>query len=236
MEPNVLTTLAIGFLLGMEHALDADHVVAVSTMVSQHKSLRRASLVGVVWGLGHTTTLFLVGLAVILFRLRIPEWLAQSMEFAVGLVLVALGASIVRGYFSGRVHSHPHRHGGDTHLHFHSHAVAPGHDHEHPLLQHRRSLLVGMVHGLAGSAALMLLVLATIRTPILGLLYILVFGAGSILGMLGISTLLGVPCVLTAERSAAIHRKLRIAVGSGSVVYGVWILAQVGMIQGLFRF
>jgi hypothetical protein len=236
MEPNVLTTLAIGFFLGMEHALDADHVVAVSTMVSQHRSLRHASLVGAVWGLGHTTTLFLVGLAVILFRLRIPERLAHSMEFAVGLVLVALGASIVRGYFRGQVHAHPHRHGGDTHLHFHSHAVAPGHDHEHPLLQHRRSLLVGMVHGLAGSAALMLLVLATIRTPMLGLLYILVFGAGSILGMLGISTLLGVPCALTAERSAAIHHRLRIAVGSVSVAYGVWILAQVGIVQGLFRF
>ena len=233
MEPNVVTTLAIGFVLGMEHALDADHVVAVSTMVSQHKSLRRASLVGVVWGLGHTTTLFLVGLAVILFRLRIPEWLAQSMELAVGLVLVGLGASIVRGYLRGRVHAHPHQHGGDAHLHFHSHAMAPGHDHEHPLLQHRQSLLVGMVHGLAGSAALMLLVLATIRTPMLGILYILVFGAGSILGMLGISTLLGVPCVLTAERSAAIHHKLRIAVGSGSVVYGIWILAQVGLVQGL---
>jgi hypothetical protein len=235
MEPNVLTTLAIGFALGMEHALDADHVVAVSTLVSQHKSLRRASLVGVVWGLGHTTTLFLVGLAVILFRLRIPEWLAQSMELVVGLVLVGLGASIVRGYLRGRVHAHPHQHGSDAHLHFHSHAMAPGHDHEHPLLRHRQSLLVGMVHGLAGSAALMLLVLATIRTPMLGILYILVFGAGSILGMLGISTLLGVPCVLTAERSAAIHRKLRIAVGSGSVVYGVWILAQVGLVQGLLR-
>jgi hypothetical protein len=92
-----------------------------------------------------------------------------------------------------------------------------------------------MVHGLAGSAALMLLVLATIRTPLLGILYILVFGAGTILGMLGISTLLGVPCVLTAERSAAIHRRLRIAIGSGSVVYGVWILAQVGLVQGLLR-
>ncbi len=235
MEPSPLTTLALGLLLGMEHALDADHVVAVSTMVSQHRSLRRASMVGIVWGLGHTTTLFLVGLAVILFKVRIPERLSLSMEFAVGLVLVTLGASIIKGYLGGRVHAHAHRHGGEIHLHFHSHAAGEGHDHGHPPPQHRRSLLVGMIHGLAGSAALMLLVLGTIRTPALGLLYILVFGAGSILGMLGISTLLGLPFVLTAERFASIHQRIRIAAGATSVAYGVWIMAQVGIGEGLFR-
>jgi len=233
MEPSPLTTLALGLLLGMEHALDADHVVAVSTMVSQHRSLRRASMVGIVWGLGHTTTLFLVGLVVILFKVRIPERLSLSMEFAVGLVLVTLGASIIKGYLGGRVHAHAHRHGGEIHLH--SHAADEGHDHEHPLPQHRQSLLVGMIHGLAGSAALMLLVLATIRTPALGLLYILVFGAGSILGMLGISTLLGLPFVLTAERFASIHQRIRIAAGATSVAYGVWIMASIAIAQGLFR-
>src|SRR5574341_1584624 len=123
METSLVTTVGLGLLLGVEHGLDADHVVAVSTMVSQHRSLRRTSLVGIFWGLGHTATLFLVGLAVILFKLRIPDRLAQSMEFAVGLLLVGLGVSIVRGYFRGRVHAHTHRHEGRTHLHFHSHAV-----------------------------------------------------------------------------------------------------------------
>lgn len=236
MESGILTTVALGFLLGMEHALDADHVVAVSTMVTQHKSLWRASLVGIVWGLGHTATLFLVGLAVILFRLQIPARLALFMEFAVGLVLVGLGISVVRGYLRGRVHVHVHEHGGETHLHFHSHTSHEGHDHNHPVRQHRRSLLVGMVHGLAGSAALMLLILATIRSPALGLVYILVFGAGSVLGMLGISVLLAVPSVLTLERSAGIHQKIRVTVGSASLAYGVWILAHVGIFQGLFRF
>lgn len=236
MEPNLLTTLVLGFLLGVEHAFDADHVVAVSTMVSRHRSLRRSSLVGIIWGLGHTATLFLVGLAVILFKVTIPERLALSMEFVVGIVLVTLGASVVKGYLAARIHAHAHRHGDDIHLHFHSHAAGEGHDHGHPLPQHRRTLLVGMIHGLAGSAALMLLVLASIRTPALGLLYILVFGAGSILGMLGISTLLGLPFVLTAERSASFHRKLRIAVGSASIAYGLWIMAHVGIGEGLLRF
>jgi ABC-type nickel/cobalt efflux system permease component RcnA len=235
MESSPLTILAVGFLLGMEHALDADHVVAVSTMVSQHRSLRRASLVGIFWGLGHTATLILVGLAVILFKARIPERLALSMEFAVGVILVTLGASVVKGYLAGRVHAHVHEHSGEIHLHFHAHAASEGHDHEHPRPDYRRSLLVGMVHGLAGSAALMLLVLATIRSPAVGLLYILVFGGGSILGMLGISSLLGLPFILTAERFARLHQKIRIATGVASIAYGAWIMAQVGMGEGLFR-
>jgi ABC-type nickel/cobalt efflux system permease component RcnA len=233
MEPNLLLVLAFGFVLGMEHALDADHVVAVSTMVSQHRSLRRASLVGVVWGLGHTTTLFLVGLGVILFKVTIPERLALSMEFAVGIVLVILGACALRGYLAGRVHVHVHDHGGQTHFHFHSHAAAEGHDHDHQEPRLRQSLFVGMIHGLAGSAALMLLVLASLRTSVVGLLYILVFGAGSILGMLTISTLLGVPFVLMAERSTRIHRRIRLATGAASVAYGMWIMFHVGVGQGL---
>lgn len=236
MEPTLLTTMALGFLLGMEHALDADHVVAVSTIVSQHRSLRRVALVGIVWGLGHLLTLFLVGLVVILFRVTIPERLALSLEFAVGIVLVILGATIVCGYLTKRVHAHVHRHGGSLHMHFHSHAAAEGHDHAHEAPRFRRSLLVGMIHGLAGSAVLMLIALSTIRAPGLGLLYIVVFGVGSIVGMLGISTLLSVPFVLAHERFARIHRGIRIAVGSASLVYGVWIMGYIGIGGGLFRF
>lgn len=236
MPPNLFTTLAIGFLLGMEHALDADHVVAVSTMVSQHRTLRRSSLVGIVWGLGHTTTLFLVGLVVILLKVTIPERLALSMEFAVGMVLVILGGSVVKGYVTGKIHAHGHRHGDVVHVHFHSHAGGESHDHAHPMPQHSRTLLVGMFHGLAGSAALMLLVLASIRTPPLGLLYILVFGVGSIVGMLAISTVVGLPFILTVKKSVRIHRAIRIATGAGSIAYGIWIMAHVGIGEGLFRF
>ncbi len=236
MKPELLPTLALGLVLGLEHALDADHVVAVSTMVSQYRSLRRSSLVGIVWGLGHSTTLFLVGLAVILFKVSIPDRVALGMEFAVGAVLVILGVSVVKSYYGRHVHAHPHWHGGDRHSHFHAHAGGLAHDHDHATSQPRQWLLVGMVHGLAGSAALMLLVLATIQTAALGLLYILVFGAGSILGMLGVSTLVGLPFVFTVQRSAALHRTLRVAVGGASLLYGVWIMLHVGLSQGLFPF
>ena len=235
MEPTPLVTLALGFLLGMEHALDADHVVAVSTMVSRHRSLVRSSLVGIFWGLGHTATLFLVGVVVILLKVRIPERLALSMEFVVGIVLVALGASILWGFLRRRVHAHIHRHEGEMHVHFHSHAGGAHHDHEHPSAGYGRSVVVGMIHGLAGSAALMLLILATIRDPLVALMYILVFGAGSILGMLGISAVLGVPFVLTAERFAGIHRTLRMAAGTASILYGAWIMVSTGTSGGLLR-
>src|SRR3974377_1731811 len=108
MNPELLPTLALGLVLGLEHALDADHVVAVSTMVSQYRSLRRSSLVGIFWGLGHSATLFLVGLAVILFKVSIPDRVALAMEFAVGAVLAILGASVVKSYYKGHVHAHTH--------------------------------------------------------------------------------------------------------------------------------
>ena len=235
MEPTPLTTLLVGLLLGMEHALDPDHVVAVSTMISQHRTLGRSSLVGVFWGLGHTATLFLVGLAVILFRVRIPDWLAPVAELAVGLVLLALGTCIVRRYFAEKVHAHVHRHGGEVHVHFHSHAGGEAHDHAHATPQHRTSLLVGMVHGLAGSAALMLLVLASIRTPGLGLLYILTFGIGSIVGMLGLSALIGLPFSLIGRRHATAHQTLRLTAGAASAAYGLFLITSTGIVQGILH-
>lgn len=235
MGPTLLTTLSMGFLLGLVHALEADHVISVTTIVSQHRTLGRASLAGVFWGLGHTTTLLLVGLLVIVFKITIAQPVALFLEFAVGVVLVALGVSVVKGYITGKVHAHAHQHHGVTHLHFHSHAGREDHDHEHWAAHHGRSLLVGMVHGLAGSAALMLLVLATIPTPLWGLLYILVFGAGSILGMVCVSTAIGLPFLITVESHAPIHRWLRMGTGLASIAYGFFILTNVGFVQGLFR-
>ena len=235
MDPPPLTILLVGFLLGMEHALDPDHVVAVSTMMSRHRRLGRSALVAVSWGLGHTATLFLVGLAIILFDMRIPDWLTPFAELAVGLVLVALGASIVKGYLTEKIHAHVHRHAGEVHVHFHSHASGVGHDHDHALPQHRTPLLVGMVHGLAGSAALMLLVLASIRTPALGLLYILTFGIGSMLGMLGLSALIGLPFTMIVRRHTEVHRKIRLTTGATSIAYGVFLIASTGLVQGIIH-
>lgn len=235
MDLSPLTTLLVGFLLGMEHALDPDHVVAVSTLMSQHRRLGRSALVALSWGLGHTATLFLVGLAVILFNMRIPDWLAPFTELTVGLVLLALGTSIIKGYLTERVHAHVHRHGGEVHVHFHSHATGEGHDHEHRPPGHRTSLLVGMVHGLAGSAALMLLVLASIRTPGLGLLYIFTFGIGSMLGMLGLSALIGLPFTMMVRGHAEVHRKIRLTTGATSIAYGVFLIASTGLVQGFIH-
>jgi len=204
---SILSLLGLGLLLGLEHALDADHVVAVSTLVSQTKSIKRSSLFGVFWGLGHTTTLFVVGLLILVFKLAIPPRLALSFEFLVGVMLVALGLDVLRKVWREDPHIHTHQHeDGVTHTHLHSHADDGGHHHQH------RSFLVGLVHGLAGSSALMLLVLTTVDSVWLGVIFILVFGAGTIVGMLITSTLIALPFKWMTN-FAGIDRILRLAAG-----------------------
>lgn len=233
MQP--MMTVALGFTLGLSHALDPDHLVAVSTLVSTQPTLRRASLVGTLWGLGHTTTLFLVGLFVVGFKVAIPSYLALSMECVVGIVLVSLGVSVLGGHLRRPVHAHEHIHREILHRHFHSYTVGEGHDHTHSVRRLRTSFLVGTVHGLAGSAALMLLVLTTIRTPILAMLYILLFGVGSLAGMLSIGTAIAVPFRM-AKRSRYLRTGLQILTGGASVAYGILVLVRVGIGEGFFRF
>lgn len=228
IEVGVLPVLFFGFLLGVKHALDADHVVAVSTIVSEHKNLIRSSLIGVSWGLGHTIMLFLAGLFVLAFKLTIPNTLALSLEFVVGAVLVILGISIAKGIISDKMHFHHHAHGKRAHFHFHSHRGNKTHRHEH------KSFIVGMVHGLAGSAALMLLVLTTVDSMYQGLLYILIFGIGSIIAMLVISTLIGLPFVFTASRFEEINEKIKLTAGLISILLGIFIMVEIGFIEGLF--
>jgi sulfite exporter TauE/SafE len=225
---SILSLLGLGLLLGLEHALDADHVVAVSTLVSQTKSIKRSSLFGVFWGLGHTTTLFVVGLLILVFKLAIPPRLALSFEFLVGVMLVALGLDVLRKVWREDPHIHTHQHeDGVTHTHLHSHADDGGHHHQH------RSFLVGLVHGLAGSSALMLLVLTTVDSVWLGVIFILVFGAGTIVGMLITSTLIALPFKWMTN-FAGIDRILRLAAGVISVGLGVVIMIRIGFINGLF--
>ncbi|MFQ5881757.1 MAG: sulfite exporter TauE/SafE family protein [Candidatus Methylomirabilales bacterium] len=234
MDSMGVTTLFVGFVLGMEHALDADHVVAVSTIVSHSRSLWRSSLTGIFWGVGHSLTLVMVGLVVLLFKVHIPERWALSMEFFVGLVLVALGGQILWQYRRKRVHAHVHSHGGEVHIHFHSHALGEDHDHDHHASHLRKPLLVGMIHGLAGSAALMLLVLTTVRSAAQGFLYILVFGVGSIVGMLLTSSLIALPFALTAARFQRINEAIRIVAGVVSIILGAAIMIEIGFLKGLF--
>jgi high-affinity nickel permease len=224
MDPvsQAITVLGFGLLLGIEHALDADHVVAVSTITSENKSLKVSARVGSLWGIGHTLTLLLVGILVLGFKLTIPPRLALSLEFFVGIVLVFLGGAVLRNVFSQKVHIHEHQHDHLTHEHPHS-SKEVAHEHRH------RPLFIGMIHGLAGSSALMLLVLSTIPSFGLGILYIIVFGIGSIAGMLIISTLIGLPFVLTTQ-FYRLNRWLRILAGCVSIILGVVILFRIGSV------
>ena len=235
MNTALLTTLVLGFALGMKHALDADHVVAVSTIISQYRNPLKATLVGIFWGIGHTTTLLLVGIAVIGFKLVIPDQLALSMEFLVGVILFALGIQILWMYLPKKKHLHVHDHGDKMHAHEHFHLRKGGGEdvQHHPLRQHK-SLLLGMMHGLAGSAALMLLVLSTIQSPIEGAIYILVFGVGSILGMIVISTLIGLPFALSSGRFASLNHTIRFIAGLLSTALGIFVMIDIGFIKGLF--
>jgi sulfite exporter TauE/SafE len=233
LESEAPAVLLLGLILGIRHALDADHVVAVSTIVSKNKNLLRSSLLGAVWGLGHTSTLFLVGLLVLIFKLTIPYRVALSMEFAVGIVLVILGLSVTKEFLLDKMHLHPHKHGNKIHLHLHSHRHRPDHSHEHEVKPEHKTFLVGMLHGLAGSAALMLLVLTTVSSLYQGLLYILIFGLGSILGMTVISTAISLPFTYTVEKFEELNYKIRLTTGFISIALGMAIIFQIGFKEGL---
>lgn len=236
MESSLYAAFVLGLILGIKHALDADHVIAVSTIVSEHQSLKWASLIGAFWGLGHTVTLFVVGLLVIGLRLTIPPRAALGLEFLVALMLVALGVGILwRSFQAERLHLHAHAHNPETHAHFHLHeSREEDHGHPHPFSSMRKPFLIGMVHGLAGSAALMLLVLTTIPSPLAGLAYILIFGVGSVGGMLVLSSMIGLPFIFTAQRFTLLNRWIRIVAGAASVAFGLFLGWEIAFQQDLF--
>ena len=234
---STLSVLGLGFALGLKHALDADHLAAVSTLVSERKSLIGSSIVGALWGLGHTIALLAAGIGVILLHVEIGPRTAQGLEFGVAVMLIALGANALwklgRG---GRLHMHAHEHGRRVHLHPHVHdqsqRLMP--DSHHGFALTARPVLVGMMHGLAGSAAVMLLVLSTIRSPLVGFAYIAVFGVGSIGGMLLMSALVSVPFHLTPARFVRAHVAVRALAGIVSLGCGLLMAYDIGVAGGLF--
>ena len=228
MEGMVATVAGVGFVLGLRHALDPDHVVAVTTLASQKVGLRRTSLVGAFWGLGHALTLGVVGGAILMMRVSVPPAVSSALESVVAVMLVILGAQAVRKASRWRVHAHPHQHDGTTHVHFHAHAreEAQVHHHPHPLQGGLRPFLVGTVHGLAGSAGLALLALGAAPTVSAGLLYLAIFGIGSITGMLLLSALLSVPLAYVEARYATLHRAVQVTAGAVSVAFGLYLLWQ----------
>lgn len=219
MDLIPFSLLGFGFLLGIRHAFDVDHVAAVSAMVSKYNSIKNSSLLGMFWGFGHTIALFFVGLIVLSLKITIPEKLALSFEFIVGVMLFILGVNILLTINKNKIHIHKHRHSGVEHIHFHSHKLIWHHQHGH--LQLKKSLVIGLIHGLAGSAALTLLVLATINSILLGLIYILIFGIGSIIGMILISSIISLPFKLIPNNLQKTQKILRTVTGLLSTIIGL---------------
>ena len=222
-ELTTYSILLLGFVLGLRHATEADHLAAVSTIVSEKKGLMSASIVGGLWGVGHTIALLAVGLVVILLKLQISESLEAKLESVVGVMLVILGINAIRKILSSnKIHAHAHEHGGHRHTHIHTH-IDEGSEASH----HRfgpRSVIVGMVHGLAGSGALMFIILPLIPSPLVALAYIVVFGIGSIGGMMMMSFLLGLPLHFTAGRFDLMNKGIRWCAGLFSVGLGTFIV------------
>jgi hypothetical protein len=225
--------LVLGFLVGMSHALEADHLAAVGSLASGRSSPRRLAFMGAAWGLGHTITLFLLCSAVILFGFVLTDRAAAALEFGVGVMLVVLGANVLYRMIHSKIHFHVHDHGDERpHIHAHSHAnaIAPHdqdpHVHKHPRGLPIRALMVGLVHGAAGSAALIALALATTREPWLALAYVAVFGLGSICGMAMLTFVVAWPMKF-AERSARwLHRGLYSAVGLAAIFIGGGLIVE----------
>jgi ABC-type nickel/cobalt efflux system permease component RcnA len=237
MEQPLIATLMLGFALGLQHSLDADHLVAVSTLVGRGLSVSRSAVMGALWGLGHTAALLVAAVAVIMLRLTISPGLADALEIGVGVMLIVLGGDLLVRALRGevRVHSHAHDHGDGTHRHLHVHVVPMAmHEHEHPRAI-GRPFLVGVVQGLAGSAALMLAVLGTIGDPWTGVLYVLVFGIGTIVGMLAVSALLSVPLAVGSRRLGAYANRLQVAIGLGAVAFGLSYTWRTTLVTGLFH-
>lgn len=234
---SALGVLIIGLGLGLRHALDTDHLAAVSAIVSERKNLFSSLLIGGLWGVGHTASLLLAGAAVILMRFDVGRY-EKPLEFCVALMLIGLGVNVLyklaRG---GRVHFHEHSHAGRTHVHphLHDHKPEPVHSH-HGLKLGVRPLVIGMVHGLAGSAALMLSVLMTIKgSTALAFGYIIIFGAGSIGGMMVMSLILSLPIHLTSGYFTKTNLAVRALAGCFSLAFGLFMAYEIGFVDGLLR-
>jgi cytochrome c biogenesis protein CcdA len=225
--------LVIGFLLGMRHALEADHVAAVASLATRSRRWYDTARLATLWGLGHAGVLVIVGSLIIVLGINLADPWPRLFEGIVGVMLIGLGFDVLRRLYHGRIHAHPHRHDdGTLHLHAHSHPVHdlegsghPGHDHAH--LPASRAFLVGGIHGLAGSAALVLLVLQGAPSAAMGIASLVAFGVGSILGMLLFSLAISLPLHVSANRMGSVSRRIEGAVGAATFALGCWIVAVV---------
>lgn len=228
--------LLLGFMIGMHHALEADHVAAVASLATHSSSVGHTMKQGAVWGLGHATTLFMFGLVAILMDSVIPSNLAHGLEFVVGIMLIILGIDVLRRLLRNKIHLHMHTHdSGKVHFHAHSHVGESGHDpynhhHGHAKRFPVRALFVGLMHGMAGSAALILLTLESVHTPMAALMYIALFGAGSILGMAALSVVIAILLRRSAKSLARLNNVLQTVIGVATITLGTMITYKAGFV------
>lgn len=227
------SVLFLGLMIGMQHALEADHIAAVTSIAARETTLKRAVTHGAAWGLGHTLTLMAVAGGVVVLGTTIDAQIAAYLEAVVGVMLIGLGGHLLYRLWRDRIHFHVHRHtGGAAHFHAHSHKgeaqahKKSSHDHTHPRRLPVRTVLVGMMHGLAGSAALLILTASTIDSPALGLIYIALFGIGSIAGMAALSAVIAVPMSYSARFVTWANRSLQAGVAVATAGLGIWIVIQ----------
>ena len=254
-----LALAGFGFLLGMRHATDADHVIAVSTIIGRGRRMLDSTIIGALWGLGHTITVTAVGILIIGFNVVIPPVVGLAMELAVAVMLIALGILNLTGLLASLterltppapMHGHPHEHlhvhdtdepHAHEHAHLHAHGTSPrlpgagASVHETLGWYHvLRPIVVGLVHGLAGSAAVALLVLSTIEETAAALLYLLIFSFGVAVGMAIVTTLIGLPFMYSRVRSRSVNRWLTVVSGVLSLAFGIYLGYQIGFVDGLF--
>lgn len=227
-----LSILILGLFTGMRHALDADHIAAISSIIASGKDMKfhKVPVLGAIWGLGHTIALLFIGMIVLLLAISIPEEVSDSLEFGVGLMLIYLALTTITGFNivkllkgilnTNQLHTHPHLHPELNVIHNHAHIHEKNHHHEH------KSLIIGIVHGMAGSGALMLIVLSTINSITLGFMYISIFGIGSILSMAFLSTLIGIP-FLKARSSKKIYCLLRYGTSIITLSTGILLITEL---------
>ncbi len=225
--------LLLGFFMGMIHAFEADHLAALGTLATRNR--KQLIFRGAAWGLGHTTTLLLLSGAVVLFSFVLTDAAAAALEFAVGMMLVILGADVLRRIRKSRLHVHVHRHGDmGPHIHLHSHEgdgaghIHDHHDHEHPRGFPFRALAIGLMHGAAGSAAIIVLAATSAGSPWVALGYVALVGVGSIIGMAGISAVISLPISMAPKNVKWLHTAAKLVIAAIAISFGVTIMAETG--------
>jgi hypothetical protein len=222
--------LLAGFLLGLRHALDADHLAALASLVTRSRSTSESIRTGIAWGIGHTVTLFVVCGIILAFGVSFPDRIASALEFAVGFMLVVLGGDVLRRLIKERMHVHGHKHAREKyHIHFHSHEgvkdhTEATHEHEHASYLPRRALAIGLMHGLAGSAALLLIAVADQGSTLTTLAYVALFGFGSMIGMGVLSCVIALPMMSAARAGTSSFKGLNAVIGTGTAALGLFLM------------